>query len=130
MDDINPRVLIGGFYNLQLASKLRLTNKLVFGGGNQHHGLRWSSDLAYSPDDFAAHHNVSIFAGLSVVNQAYNQAFFGVSHAESLRSFNRSFTDRLVSKISTLMCIELGAELDLVAELILEFYTSERQRCC
>ena len=30
--------------------------------------------------------------GLSAVNQAYNQAFFGVSQAESLRSFNRLYT--------------------------------------
>lgn len=60
MDDINPRVLIGGFYNAQLASKLRLTNNLVFGGGNQRQGLRLNSDLRYSLDDFAAHHNVSI----------------------------------------------------------------------
>ena len=92
MDDINPRVLIGGFYNAQLASQLRLTNKLVFGGGNQRQGLRWNSDLGYSLDDFAAHHNVSISLGLSVLNKAYNQAFFGVSNTESLRSFNRSYT--------------------------------------
>ena len=92
MDDIDPRVLIGGFYNFQLANRLRLTNNLVFGAGNQRQGLRWNSDLRYSLEDFAAHHHLAISMGLSLGNQAYNQAFFGVSHAESLRSFNRSYT--------------------------------------
>lgn len=92
MDDINPRVLLGGFYNVQVASKLRLTNNLMFGAGNQRQGLRWNSDLAYSLDDFAFHHKLTFSLGMSMVNQAYNQAFFGVSHAESLRSFNRLYT--------------------------------------
>ena len=92
MNDINPRVLIGGFYNVQLANQLRLTNHLLYGAGNQHQGLRWNADLRYSLGDFASHHNVTISVGTSIANQAYNQAYFGVTRAESLRSLNRSYT--------------------------------------
>lgn len=92
MDDIHPRGLIGGFYNLQLASKLRWTNVLVVGAGNEYQGMRWNSDFRYLLDDFATHHHLAISIGLSMANQAYNQAYFGVSRAESLRSVNRSYT--------------------------------------
>ena len=92
MDDINPRILLGGFYNFQLAKNLRLTNNVLYGAGNQHRGLRWNSDLRYSLDDFAPHHQVTISLGVSLTNQAYNQAYFGVTQAEFLRSLNRSYT--------------------------------------
>lgn len=92
MDDINPRVLLGGFYNTQLANNLRMTNTLLFGAGNQHQGLRWNTDLRYSFYDFKPHHHVTISAGASLVNQAYNQAYFGVTRAEFLRSLNSSYT--------------------------------------
>ena len=92
MDDINPRVLLGGFYNFKLANNLRLTNSVLFGAGNDQQGLRWNSDLRYSLNDFALHHQVTVVLGASLANQAYNQAYFGVTRAEFLRSLNRNYT--------------------------------------
>lgn len=91
MDDIQPRLLIGGFYNIPFSGKLRLTNNVVYGAGNQHQGLLWNSDLRYSLGDFSSHHHATISVGASIANQAYNQAYFGVTPAESLRSLNRRY---------------------------------------
>jgi outer membrane protein len=92
MDDVNPRVLIGAFYNVQLASKWRLTNHFGYGAGNSREGLRWNSDVRYSMSEFASQHHLTLSAGASFANQAYNQAYFGVTRAESLRSLNRRYT--------------------------------------
>lgn len=92
MDDINTRLLAGGFYNLALTDTWRLTNSLLYGAGNKHDGLRLNSDLRYHLSTFAPHHTVTVSAGLTLVNQAYNQAYFGVTPAESLRSNNRLYT--------------------------------------
>lgn len=91
MDDINPRLLAGGFYHVALTDALRLTNSLLYGAGNNHDGLRWNSDLRYRITPFAPHHTLSVSAGVTVVNRAYSQAYFGVTPAESLRSHNRVY---------------------------------------
>ena len=92
MEEINPRLLAGGFYHFVITDTLRLTNSLLYGAGNSHDGLRWNSDLRYHIAASAAHHVLSVSAGVTVVNQAYNQAYFGVTPAESLRSHNRAYT--------------------------------------
>ncbi len=92
MDDINVRLLAGGFYNVAITDALRMTNSLLYGAGNSHDGLRLNSDLRYQVSTFAPHHTVSVSAGVSIVNQAYNQTYFGVSSAESLRSHNHIYT--------------------------------------
>ncbi|MES2049992.1 MAG: MipA/OmpV family protein [Pseudomonadota bacterium] len=92
MDEINMHLLAGGFYNFAITDGLRLTNKLLYGAGNSHDGLRLISDLRYHLNTFAPHHTVSVSAGLTLVNQAYNQTYFGVTSAESLRSHNHMFT--------------------------------------
>mgnify|MGYP000019865918 CR=1 FL=1 len=91
MDDINPRLLAGGFYHVAISDALRLTNSLLYGAGNNHDGLRWNSDLHYHIMPFALHHVWSVSAGVTVVNQAYNQAYFGVTPAESARSHLRAY---------------------------------------
>lgn len=91
MDDINPRLLAGGFYHVALTDALRLTNSLLYGAGNNHDGLRWNSDLRYRITPFTPHHTLSVSAGVTVVNRAYSQAYFGVTPAESLRSHNRVY---------------------------------------
>ncbi len=91
MDDINPRLLAGGFYHVALTDALRLTNSLLYGAGNNHDGLRWNSDLRYRITPSAPHHTLSVSAGVTVANRAYSQAYFGVTPAESLRSHNRVY---------------------------------------
>lgn len=92
MDDINVRLLAGGFYNVAIADAWRLSNSLLYGAGNAHDGLRLNSDLRYQITAFVPHHTVSVSAGLVLVNQAYNQAYFGVRPAESVRSHNHIYT--------------------------------------
>jgi outer membrane protein len=92
MDEIHPRLLLGGFYHVQLGSALRLTNRVLAGYGNDHQGMRWNADLWQQFDLGIAHHNVSIGLGGSLVNQAYNQTYFGVTKAESLRNHLPGFT--------------------------------------
>ena len=92
MNDINPRVLLGGFYHQQLGSKWRWNNSLLAGAGNSQQGIRWNSELRYAVTDFASHHHVTLSIGANLVNQAYNQAYFGVTRAESLSSPNIMYT--------------------------------------
>jgi MipA family protein len=92
MEEINPRLLAGGFYHFVITDALRLSNSLLYGAGNSHDGLRWTSDLHYHMAPFAVHHVLSLSAGIAVVNQAYNQAYFGVTSVESARSRNRTYT--------------------------------------
>lgn len=86
MDEIDTRLLLGGFYNLQLGPQWHWNNRLLDGYGNAHHGLRWTSDLQYKFSLPAAHHSLVASLGINLVNQAYNQAYFGVTKAEALRS--------------------------------------------
>lgn len=92
MVEIEARVLAGGFYHAQLGAGLRWSNRLLAGYGNARSGLRLQSDLWHQfamPD---AHHRLALSLGASLVNQAYNQAYFGVSAAESLRSHQRAYS--------------------------------------
>lgn len=88
MDEIDTRLLLGGFYHLQLSPELRWNNRLLGGYGNAHQGLRWTSDLQHKFALPAAHHSLVASLGASIVNQAYNQAYFGVTKAEALRSLH------------------------------------------
>lgn len=92
LDNIQTRLLYGGFFHFNFSDQIRLTNTLLYGAGNDADGLRWVSDLRYQIPSFAQHHHVSVAAGVSVVNQAYNQAFFGVTALEAFRSGNRAYT--------------------------------------
>jgi outer membrane protein len=94
LDDIRTRILYGGFYNYQLAENLRQTNTLLFGAGNNRQGLRLSSDLRYHVKDMFPHHQLTFGVGLTLVNQAYAQTYFGVSDIEAGRSVNEQFTTK------------------------------------
>jgi outer membrane protein len=92
LEDISPRLEVGGFANITLAPSLRLTNSLLYGAGNDHKGLRWNIDLQRIAADVTPHHTVVLSAGLTVANSNYNQAYFGVSPAEARRSINPAYT--------------------------------------
>jgi MipA family protein len=91
MDDIDAHLEAGGFFNYYVAPQLRLTNTLLYGSGNARRGLRWSVDLQHIATDIAPHHSLSFGAGVSIVNAAYNQAWFGVTEHESLTSANNPY---------------------------------------
>jgi MipA family protein len=92
LEEIRPRLEVGGFANVMLAPSLRLTNSVLYGAGNDHNGLRWNVDLQGIAADLVPHHTEELSAGLTVVNRNYNQAYFGVSPNESLRSVNRTYS--------------------------------------
>jgi outer membrane protein len=91
LDNIQARVLYGGFYHYPLSQNLRQTNVILFGAGNDQNGTRLSSDLRYSFPDLPSHHRVTLSLGLTVVNKAYARSYFGVSDTEAGRSLNQSF---------------------------------------
>ncbi|HEY1149522.1 MAG TPA: MipA/OmpV family protein [Pseudoduganella sp.] len=86
MDVIRTRLLYGGFFNYYFTPRLRLNNSVLYGAGNDRNGLRWRADLQYMMPELAAHHSMALSAGVSVVNRAYNNAYFGVSKLENERN--------------------------------------------
>jgi outer membrane scaffolding protein for murein synthesis (MipA/OmpV family) len=92
LDNIHSRPLFGGFYNFNLSDRLRITNNILYGAGNQTTGLRWTSDLRYRIANWIPHHTFSISSGVTLVNQAYNQAYFGVTRIEAGRNGNRVYS--------------------------------------
>jgi outer membrane scaffolding protein for murein synthesis (MipA/OmpV family) len=86
MDVIETRLLYGGFFNYYLTPQLRLSNNLLYGAGNGRDGLRWHTALQYLLPNAAPHHSLVLSAGVSVVNRAYNNAYFGVSRMENERN--------------------------------------------
>lgn len=91
MVDIKSTLLAGGFYHYRLTDNLRHTNTLLYGAGNDRKGLRLSSDLSYRFNELPTHHSLSLGLGITVINQAYAQSYFGVTEQESERSINEEF---------------------------------------
>ena len=86
LDTIGARPELGGFLNVYLSPRLRLTNSLLYGSGNARKGATWSVGLQRIAGAPSTHHSVSFTAGLTVANREYNQAFFGVTPVEAGRS--------------------------------------------
>ncbi|WP_342118386.1 MipA/OmpV family protein [Pseudoduganella sp. OTU4001] len=86
MDVVKRRVLYGGFFNYYLSPKLRLTNNLTYGGGKDRNGARLHTALQYMLEDIVPHHTVVLSAGVSVVNRANNETWFGITKDEASRS--------------------------------------------
>jgi outer membrane protein len=86
MDPIGARLQLGGFFNYYLSPQLRITNSLLYGSGNERHGATWRVGVQRIAAALAPYHSAALSAGVTVANREYNQAFFGVSPAESQRS--------------------------------------------
>ncbi|MBB3222226.1 MipA/OmpV family protein [Pseudoduganella umbonata] len=80
---IKRRVLYGGFANFYLTPQLRLTTNALYGAGNDRNGLRVHVALQHLQQDIAPHHTVALSAGVTLVNRAYNMAYFGVTREEA-----------------------------------------------
>jgi MipA family protein len=76
--DIGARAEAGLFFNYYLASRLRLTNSVLYGAGGDRNGLRWTLDLQRGAIELAPHHALSLTAGATVGNRAYNTGYFGL----------------------------------------------------
>lgn len=88
MEPVSTRLLGGAFLNYYPAPEWRLTGSLLYGAGNDRNGARLDLGVQRLAMALGAHHRVSVSAGLSLVNGAYNDAFFGVGTLDSLRSAN------------------------------------------
>ena len=88
MEPIHTRLLGGAFLNYYLTPDWRLTSSLLYGAGNERDGARLDLGVQRLAMQLGAHHRVSLTAGLSIANGAYNHAFFGVGTLDSLRSGN------------------------------------------
>lgn len=74
--EVKARLTGGAFLHYYLGSTLRLNNTLLYGAGGN--GLAWEASVQTLTPEIAARHRVSLSAGLTVVNRAYNHSFFGV----------------------------------------------------
>lgn len=83
MDDVEPRLQAGGFFNYYLSPGLRLTNSVLYGAGRDRDGVAWSLGMQHVAADIAPHHRLSLAAGLTLVNRSHNASFFGVTKQES-----------------------------------------------
>lgn len=88
MTPVATRLLGGGFLNYYLTPDWRLTGNLLAGAGNGRDGVRLDLGVQRLAMQAGPHHQVSVAAGLGLVNAGYNRAFFGVSELDSLRSGN------------------------------------------
>jgi outer membrane scaffolding protein for murein synthesis (MipA/OmpV family) len=86
MDEIGVRLQGGAFFNTYLAPQWRLASSVLYGAGNAHHGAVLELGLQRLAAELARHHTLSLSAGLAVANRDYNQAFFGVTGTEAMRS--------------------------------------------
>ena len=91
MRAIGARLQTGIFANYYLAPALRLTSSVLYGAGHERNGVVWSVGLQRVATDLAAHHRVSLSAGLNLVNRNYNASFFGVTTQESLLSGHTAY---------------------------------------
>jgi outer membrane protein len=91
MDEIGNRLQAGGFVNVYLSPAMRLTNSLLYGSGHERNGLRWTADLQQLATPLAAHHALSLTAGLTLANRNDSQSYFGVSADEAARSINPAY---------------------------------------
>ncbi|MGZ8290986.1 MAG: MipA/OmpV family protein [Telluria sp.] len=86
MDVQHARLQGGVFLNYYVSPQLRLTNSLLYGSGNDRDGAIWRVGLQHIHADLAPHHFLSVGAGMTVANRNHNQAFFGITDAESERT--------------------------------------------
>ena len=86
MEEIKVRAEVGGFFNVYLAPEWRLTSSVLGGAGNDRNGVRAELGIQRLAVEIAQHHTVSVSAGFTFVNSAYNRAYFGVSPSESASS--------------------------------------------
>lgn len=86
MNVIERRALYGGFLNYYLSPKLRLTNNLTYGSGKERNGARLHSAVQVMMEDVAPHHTLVLSAGVSLVNRAHNETWFGITKDEAERT--------------------------------------------
>lgn len=88
MRDIRTRLEGGAFLNYYVAPAWRLTGSVLAGAGNERNGARMELGVQRLALAVAPHHTVSLSAGVTLANGAYNRAYFGVGEDDSWNSGN------------------------------------------
>jgi len=80
--DIRSTVGAGAFFHHYLDESLRLTGNFLYGVGENHNGLLLNAGIqkSFAP---AAHHRLSLSAGMTWANRRYTQEWFGVDPVAS-----------------------------------------------
>lgn len=86
MDPIATRLQAGAFANYYLSPQWRLTGTVLAGSGQDRDGVRLDLGVQRLAAVIGEHHQLSVAAGLDVVNRHDNASYFGVTRAEALRS--------------------------------------------
>jgi outer membrane scaffolding protein for murein synthesis (MipA/OmpV family) len=94
MDKIATRLLGGAFFNYYLAPQLRLTSSVLWGAGNERDGGKAEFGVQRLANSAESEHRVSLSAGFTVANRAYNQAYFGVTAPEAIKSGYRWYSPK------------------------------------
>ncbi len=79
--DIRSTPGAGAFFNYYFDENLRLTSNFLYGVGEGHDGLLLNLGVQKALPQLAAHHRLSLSAGLTWVNRRYMREYFGVNPA-------------------------------------------------
>lgn len=68
----------GGFVSYRLAHNLGLSSRLLYGGGNDNRGVRFTASANYGID-LSAHQSLWFNLGVTAANASYMDSYFGVA---------------------------------------------------
>lgn len=91
MEEIKARPEAGAFFNYYLSPAWRLTSSVLAGAANDRNGVRGEIGIQRLAMELAPHHTVSVSAGVSFANRAYQQSYFGVTEFQSYSSGNPEY---------------------------------------
>jgi outer membrane scaffolding protein for murein synthesis (MipA/OmpV family) len=66
----------GGFLSYRLAHDIMLSSHVLYGGGNDDHGLQLTASATYGID-ISAHQSLGFSAGFTAANASYLDSYFG-----------------------------------------------------
>jgi outer membrane scaffolding protein for murein synthesis (MipA/OmpV family) len=66
----------GGFVSYRVAHNLMLSSQLLYGGGNDGHGARFTASAGYGID-LSSHQSLGVNLGFTAVNASYMDSYFG-----------------------------------------------------
>ncbi len=72
---------VGAFYHYRLAHNMGLSTNVMFGAGSEHNGIL-ANLSAHISTPLAAHHSIGLSTGMTLANQNYMQAQFGLTQQQ------------------------------------------------
>ena len=76
------RMEAGGFLSYRVAHNIMLSSQLLYGGGNDGHGARFTASAGYGIE-LSTHQSLGFRVGFTAVNASYMDSYFGVTPAPS-----------------------------------------------